>query len=229
MTRRKASTAKKEDHELEEAFAVLISSTRNKKRPFPLTHVAKWLEVAVAKLGSYSAVAHRIGISPKMLRQFSYVRRLAKPVQKLFELRKLDSVDALAHLAMLRSTDQRSVAHALASGHIDTIDVRAVVELREDDRFRPIHDLIEQVETSKTKKEYVVEFIIRGNRNTDAVRAAITRHIPEKEIVRLEINGIMGRLVLTPKGKESLGKAAKKLVTSLQSVMPAILQGVRTS
>jgi hypothetical protein len=229
MTKRTTSATTEEDNELKEALAVLISSTRNKKRPFSLTYVAKWLEIAVTKLGSYSVVAHRLGISPKMLRQFSYVRRLSKPVQKLFELRELDSVDALAHLAMLRSTDQRPVAQALASGQIDTIDVRAVVELRESDQVRPISELIDQVKASKTSKEYVVEFIIRGSCDPDAVRAIITRYIPKEEIVRLEVNGAVGRLVLTPKGRESLGKAAKKLGTSLRSVMAAILQGARRS
>lgn len=229
MTKRETSAAKEEDGELKEALAVLISSTRNKKRPFSLIYVAKWLEIALTKLGSYSAVAHRIGISPKMLRQFSYVRRLSKPVQKLFELRELDSVDASAHLAMLRAVDQKPVAQALASGQIDTIDVRAVVELRETDHVRPIKVLIDQVKTSKTSKEYVVEFIIRGSRDPDAVRAIVTRYIPKEEIVRLGVNGVVGRLVLTPKGRESLGKAAKTLGTSLRSVMAAILQGAGRS
>jgi hypothetical protein len=227
MTKRKASATKQDDDELEEALAVLISSTRNKRRPFPLTYVAKWLEIAAAKLGSYSAVAHRIGISPKMLRQFSYVHRLSKPVQKLFELRELDSVDALAHLAMLRSADQRLVAQALASGQIDTSDVRAVVELRDGDLDSSINELINRVRTTKTTKEYVVEFIVRGGRDRDALRALITRYIPKTEILRLEVNGVIGRLVLTPKGREALGKAARALGTSLKGVMAAILRGAK--
>jgi len=194
-----------------------------------LTDVARWLEIAAAKLGSYSAVANRIDISPKMLRQFSYVHRLSKPVQKLFERRELDSVDALAHLAMLPAADQGPVARALASRHIDTSDVRAVVELRDKDRDRPVGDLIERVKSSKTTKEYVVEFVIRGSRDRETLEAAIRRYIPQTEIIRLEVNGIIGRLVLTQQGKEALAKAARALRSTLKTVIPAILEGAQTA
>ena len=218
------STSSLCDAELEEALAILISSTRNKKRPFPLTYVAQSLEVAKVKLGSYSEVANRIDISPKMLRQFSYISRLSKPVQKMFELRQLDSVDALAHLAMLGSNDQHAVARALASGHIDTNDVRAIVELRKGDAGRPVSELIHTVKTTRNAKEYIVEFVVRSGRSDAALHKLLTKHIPESEIVRLEVNGVVGRLALTAKDKAALGRAAKTLGTPLRGVM-AILQG----
>lgn len=64
MTRRKSIRNVPKDNELKEALAVLLASTDSKTRTLPLTEVAKWLEVAVGKLGSYSAVAGRIGLSP---------------------------------------------------------------------------------------------------------------------------------------------------------------------
>lgn len=112
MTDENSAVIPEDDDGLREALAVLISCTRNKKRPLPLTEIAKWLQVAREKLGSYAAVANRIGLSPQMLRQFSYVQRLAEPVQRLFETRRLDSVDAVAHLAMLSPSDQKEVAHS---------------------------------------------------------------------------------------------------------------------
>src|SRR5437867_2915361 len=130
MTKQRLTKSQQEKDEMEEALAVLISSTRSRSRPLPLTEVARWLEIALRKLGGYSAVADRIGLSPKMLRQFSYVGRLSKRVQRLFRKRRLDSVDAAAHLAMLPPKEQEIAAEALASREIDTIDLRAAIRLR---------------------------------------------------------------------------------------------------
>ena len=74
-------------------------------------------------MGSIRAVADRIGVSPKMLTQFSHVKKLSQDVRNLFEKRKLDSVDATTQLAMLTEHEQTVVANALASRAIDTIDL----------------------------------------------------------------------------------------------------------
>lgn len=213
-----------EDDELKEALAVLISCTRNKKRPLPLTQIAKWLEIARKKLGTHTAVANRIGLSPKMLRQFSYVRRLAEPVQDLFENRQLDSVDAATHLAMLLPADQKAVARSLASKEIDTSDARAIVELRKAGVADSIKDLLQRVKASKTTKEYLAEFVIRGPRDERKLIQVFAHYIPRADILRLEVDGAIGRLVLTQNGKRALAEAARKLHTPLKSVIPAILQ-----
>jgi hypothetical protein len=213
----------RENGELQEALAILISSTRSKRRPLPLTEIAHWLKLAVAKLGSYSAVADRIGLSSKMLRQFSSVDRLAVPVQKLFQGRQLDSVDAATHLAMLSIADQKTLAKALALGKVDTSDVRAVIQLRQAGQSGPISRLLHRVRESKSKQEYVAEFVVRG----DATRATLLRtfqnYIPSREILRLEIEGAVGRLVLTSRGKQALSKAARKAGVSMRNVIPTLL------
>src|ERR1700733_9173356 len=127
--KRVASTDDEDDEQLKEALAVLISSTRSKQRPLPMTEIARWLEVAVGKLGTYKAVGARIGISAKMLRQFAAVSNLALKVRALIASRKIDSVDAVAHLAMLAKSDQLVIAKALAEKAIQTADVRGVVQL----------------------------------------------------------------------------------------------------
>jgi cell division protein ZapA (FtsZ GTPase activity inhibitor) len=223
MTESRTAAARK-DRQLEEALAVLISCTRNRIRPIPLTQIAKWLDIAVAKLGSYAKVADRIGLSAKMLRQFSYVRRLSHDVQQLFEKRKIDSVDAATHLAMLAKSEQQEVADALAVGEIDTIDVRAIVELRKVGNSTSIGRLLRRVKNSKTKQEYVAEFVVRGVRNRDQVLVALQKHIPSSEIVKLELDGAIGRLVLTHKGKQTLRKTARFLQTPLKHVIPTILK-----
>lgn len=209
--------------QLEEALAILISCTRKKTRPLPLTEISMWVEVAVTKLGSYTAVADRIGLSAKMLRQFLCVRQLSNGVQRLFADRKLDSVDAAAHLAMLPVREQEAVANALAKGEINTIDLRAVVELRKSGKAISIKDLLRQVIDSKVRHEYVAEFVVRSVRSREEIRVALTQYIPSSEIVSLEITGALGRLVLTPKGKQAMAKAAQKLRLPLKQVIPTIL------
>ena len=225
MTKRKRSQHTQDDDELKEALAVLISCTRSKKRPLPLTEIAKWLKLAVAKLGSYAAVADRLGLSAKMLRQFSYVERLAKPVQELFQKRELDSVDAATHLAMLPVADQKVIARALALGKADTGDIRAVIQSRQSGQSGRISHVLNRVRQSKSTQEYVAEFVIRGAPTRAALLRAFKRYVPAREILRLEISGALGRLILTHKGKQALAKTARDLGVSLRNVISSILQG----
>jgi hypothetical protein len=226
MKKVKPSKGEWEEDELKEALAVLISCTHSKRRPLPLTEVSQWLTIAVGKLGSYSAVAERIGLSSKMLRQFAYVRRLSRPVQKLFEVRKLDSVDAAAHLAMLPEQDQQVIAKALVSGEIDTSDIRAVTQLRQSTgRSIPINSLLKRVKESKAKKEYVAEFVVRGFCDHRRIAKAFRKFLPASDIIRVEVSGSLGRLVLTQNGKTALAKTASVLGVPLKRLIPAILQG----
>ncbi len=222
MTKSSSPAARVTEDTLNEALAALIASTRSKKRPLPLTAIARKLEVAVAGLGSYGAVAERIGLSAKMLKQFSCVTELTRSVQKLFESRVLDSVDAAAHLAKLPAAEQKTIAAALASSEIDTSDVRAVVELRQR-KGGSISDILRSVRESKTQQEYIAEFVIRGNRTHTAMLKAFQKHIPRDEILRLEIHGALGRLVLSRKGKDALARTAKELDTPVAHIVQTIL------
>ena len=224
MTRRPAKKEQIEDDELKEALAVLISCTRSRRRPLPLTEIVKWLDIAIAKLGTYSALGERVGLSGKMLRQFAAVKELAQPVKELFAERRLDSVDAAVHLAMLSDQDQEVVAKALASGAIRTIDVRAIIQLRQIEKSEPIESLLRRIVDSKTKQEFVAEFVVRGGRSRADLMRAFEAYIPRRDIIRLEIQGALGRLVLTDTGKRSLVKAAEALGVSMQRVIPAVIE-----
>lgn len=212
------------DREAREALAVLIANTRRTQRALPLTDLAKWLSLAVRKLGSYPAVADRIGLSPHMLRQFSAIRRLNPKAQALFSSRKLDSVDAVVHLAMLPAKEQVTMAEALAVQDIDTKDLRAAIRLRRVGAPGSISSLLGRVKRSKTKREFVAEFVVRGNHNRESILAALRPYVPAASFVRLEIKGRLGRLVLNAKGRPALAKAAKRLGVPLKHVMPAILR-----
>ena len=223
MTRTQKKVRTSKNGQLEEALAILISCTHRKTRPLSLTEIAKWLDIAVGKMGSIRAVADRIGVSAKMLAQFFHVKKLSKDVQAIFEKRKLDSVDSTTQLAMLPEHEQKVVANALASRNIDTIDLRAVVELRRAGDNSSITSLLRRVSASKSKKEYVAEFVIQGSPSPAYIRKKFTRYIPASEILVLERKGVFGQLVLTQKGKNALAHTAKKLQTPLKRIIPAIL------
>jgi hypothetical protein len=224
MTRAQASGKNDNDEQLKQALAALISSTRSKRRPLSMTEIACWIDIAVGRLGTYPAVGARIGLSAKMLRQFSAVNELAPKVKDLVASRKIDSVDAVAHLAMLSKQDQLVIAKALAEKVIQTADVRGVVQLRQVEPELAAESLLRRIIDGKTKREYVAEFVIRGGRTKKELLRTFGSYIPAQEIVRLETEGALGRLVLTDLGKRDLSKAASDLGTSLSEVIPTILQ-----
>jgi DNA-binding transcriptional regulator YdaS (Cro superfamily) len=213
------------DAELDHALAILISNTRRNKRPLPLTEIGKWLSVAVKKLGSHSAVADRLGLSAKMLKQFSNVSRLAPDLRQLVETRKLDSLDAVSHLAVLPAKQQEIVADALAAGEINTSDIRAVAQLQRLHYSDSIKEILKRVKDGKTKREYIAEFVVRGSHDSEQILKAFQRHVPPKDIIRVEIDGSLGRLVLTQAGKKELFNAADALGVSINQVIPVILKG----
>ena len=172
---------------LSEALAVLIASTRSKKRRLSLLEIADRVAIAVAALGGYRAVSERIGLSTKMLRQFSYVRRLTKNVQTLFANRILDSVDAATHLAMLTAKDQHIVADALAHGSVDTKDLRGVVEWRRLRPKTPMKVLLKGVIHSKTTQHYVAEFVVRGPGSRRKIMSRLRRYLLPKNVIRLDL------------------------------------------
>jgi hypothetical protein len=206
-----------------DALAILISSTKTKKRPVSLVDISKWLVVAVNKLGGYKEVADRLGLSTKMLRQFALVTHLQPEVQQLFKSRALDSIDAVVHLLLLSNKEQVIVANVLVDKKIDTKDLRAIVQVRKGNSKVPINKIIDEIIKTKTRKNYVVEFIIREGDSYTRLMKKFKRYISPNEIIRLDIEGSLGRLILTKNGKQELYRIAKNLNTRFQNVMPAIL------
>jgi hypothetical protein len=217
---------KKQDDRLDHALAVLIANTRSTKRPLPLTEVAKSLDVIVKELGGYSAAADRLGLSTKMLRQFSYVYRLSPTVQQLVATRKIDSVDAVTHLAMLPRQHQEVVARALSNNEIAISDIRSIVQLQRMRKSSPIEKILDDVRRGKKRREYIAEFVVRGSRdNPGWILKAFQKFISPKEILRVEFDGALGRLVLSPLGRQELVRASRELGVSIERVIPKILEG----
>jgi hypothetical protein len=214
----------RQEDNLENALATLISSTRSRTRSSSLVEIARALETALQQLGSISVVADRIGLSSDMLRQFLSVGRLEPSVKAMFARRELDSVDAATHLSRLSPHDQRAVAVLLKQKEIDTSDVRGINQARRSGNSASITNLIKEVTATKTKQEYVVEFVIRGEQDPVKVEAAIGRVFPSDQIAKLELQGPLGRLVLTKEGRRTLSAAARRFGVPLKSVMTSILQ-----
>lgn len=213
---------------LEDALAGLIASTRSKQRPLSLPEVANRLEIAVSALGSVRAVAEHIGLSPKMLRQFARVEMLSPSVRELFAERILDSVDAAVHLAMLKSEDQEIVARAIASGDLDTSDLRGIVQQRKVSPRQSIKRLVEKVQESKTKRRYVVEFVVRGTRTRRQLLELFRKHFTQAGVLDVEIDGPLGRLSLSRGGRDELRRLARDRSVSASDLITEVLSAVES-
>jgi hypothetical protein len=220
----KATPGETADEKLNDSLALLIASTHSKTRPKSLVEIARHFEIAKNGLGGYRQVSERIGLSMTMVRQFASVLKLSPAVQELFERRTLDSVDAAVHLSLLPADEQLPIAQALASSSIDTADVRGIVQLRRAGNTSDISTLSKRVTDSKTKREYVAQFIIRGSQDLTRIRNLFSKYIAPEEIVSLGLDGALGTLVLTPKGKRSLTLAARQKKVSLKRIIPTLMQ-----
>lgn len=223
MSGRSRTCPPKAAPQLKEALAALISATRSKRRPLSLPQISRWLAIAFSELGSYHAVGDRVGISAKMLGQFASVDRLTKNVRALFAERILDSVDAAVHLAMLTSEDQEPVARALADKLIDTMDVRALVQLRRVRQSEKVETLLKRIQNTKTQRHYVMEFVARETKDRKRFRAIFERYLSPPDIVKIELDGALGRLIVTAQGKQALQRVASKFGIPFKSVIQEIL------
>jgi hypothetical protein len=213
-----------DDPQLDATLALLIVSTHSKKRPTSLMKIAQEFEVAKQRLGSYKKVGDRIGLSITMVRQFASLLKLVPSVQELFVERKLDSIDAAVHLSLLPAKDQLPVAEALAASEIDTADVRGIVQLRRAGAVGDIGALTRKVSDSKTKQEYVAQFVVRGSQDPERVRQLFAKYIGKEDIIRLHLDGALGTLVLSPRGKRSLTHLARSKKVPLRKIIPTIMQ-----
>lgn len=223
MSRSKPNSAS--DKSVDEALAVLIASTLRKQRGYSLLEIAHNLEVARKKLGTIPAIAERIGLSAKMLRQFGYVAKLSKSAQEVFAQRRLDSVDAAAHLAGLPQKLQGPLAEQLAAGKLNTKDLRAMVELLKREPAAPLEAMLQKVQASKAKREFVLEFPLRGDMSAARIRSAVSRFVPPSEIVEIETLGALGRLIVSLNGMQALRLTAKRNGVPFKHVMNTVLEG----
>lgn len=214
----------KQEYSLDGALALLIGSTLRKKRPVSLLEVSNALKVAQNALGSLCAVADRIGISAKMLRQFARVSKLSPLAKELVGRREIDSIDVVSHLTQLAAPEQDIVAEEFVLSHLDSSDVRAVAELRKRAPDRDIHDLLNSVLAGKTAKEFVFEFITRGESTEQNIRQRLSSHLELSLLKRVEVDPPTGRITVGIEGMKRLKKLAQQMKVPLRNIIPEILR-----
>ncbi|MCX6864866.1 MAG: hypothetical protein NTV46_01365 [Verrucomicrobia bacterium] len=211
------------DAQLDRALALLISSTKRKKRRASLIEVGEALEIAKSHLGSLKDVGDRIGLSGKMLGQFSKISNLSEGLKELVRQRKIDSVDTVTHLAQLSEGDQLEVGRRSAFEDWKTDDVRAFVELRKRDHSAPAVDLADRVFLSKTTKQFVFEFVPRGGLDLRSISVRLEKWIPSEAIISVETSGSKGTVVVSQSGFEALQREAKARNVPIRQLLPQLL------
>ena len=115
----------------ETALTILFANTRRKKRNNDLITIAKSCEYLTKLYGSQKAVAEKVGLSTEMIREFLSALKLPEEVQKLISDRKIDSIDIVREISVLKDPSKRIVA-AKALANSLSKDVRDVKRLIKD-------------------------------------------------------------------------------------------------
>lgn len=113
------------------ALSILFANTKRKKRNENLLTVAKACEYLVKLYGSRKAVAEKIGLSSEMIRQFLIVLKLPSEIQKLVSERKIDSIDTVKEISVVKEPSKQ-IAMAEKFIGSTTHDVRDIKRLIKD-------------------------------------------------------------------------------------------------
>ena len=214
------------EREKQEALAALIRNTRTTARSLSLIEVERWLATAIRQVGGLAAVAELVGLSSKMLRQFQSVNRLSAPVRQIFQSRRIDSVDAAVHLSKMPSRKQLPVARELASGAINTVDLRVIAEILVRNPRMGAGTAIENVKATRNVMHHVAEFVIRGSGVDNAVlKRRFDDALGKQNVVSVNEKEGIGRLVLTSPGKRALIKMCRESGRTKARTIVAIAEG----
>lgn len=171
------------------ALAVLFANIRRKKRNTDLITIAEACKYLSELYGSQKAVAHKVGLSTEMIREFLVTLALPMQVRKLISDRKIDRIDVVREISVIRTPAKqiaaaRRLANALSK---DVRDIRRLIKLAN----LSVDEARKKV--SKAKPEGLHVFIIDFN---DEVYRAITKHarIMKKKPAELVREIVMGWL-----------------------------------
>ncbi len=214
------------EYKAQEALAALIRNTRTTSRKLSLLEIEKWLSIAVQRFGSVNAVADRISISTKMLRQFQAIKKLSDPVRQLFAMRRIDSVDAAVYLSKFNCDDQLTVAKELALAHIDTSDLRAIYDLTKQQPKKSLEGIIQNIKETRNIRQYIIEFVVRGcSQEPHVLWGRFARVLGDENIVSLDVEGSIGSLVLNETGGKKLRMICKSDGISKRQAVTQIAEG----
>lgn len=112
----------------ETALSILFANTKRKKRNEDLLTIARACEYLIDLYGSQKELAKKIGLSTEMIREFRTVLKLPDEVQKLVANRKIDSLDVVREISVIKDRHKQiGLAEAFASS--STKDIRDIKRL----------------------------------------------------------------------------------------------------
>jgi len=215
----------KNSSKINKDLALVIACTKRKRRPASLIEIAESIESLVCAFGSLSELSERVGISEKMLKQFLSVEMLSPEVIELVKNRTLDSVDAVYHLSRLKTDDQIYLSSLIGVDGFDTKDLRDVLELKRREERISFAEIVNRVMQSKTQKQYVLEFVARGDVTPEKAKERLMRYLNEKSILSTLVNGTFGQVNLNSDGMKLLKRISKKYSMPVKMLLPRILSG----
>ena len=208
-----------------EALAVLIASTKRKKRKLSLPEISEWLNIAIKEYGSLSEVAKTIDLSAKMLKQFSHVGKLSNEVKSLFKSRKLDSVDIAYHLSFFPKEDQFAIAQEAVEGRLNSDDIRALKAFRKEVSGLSLTDAIKRIKETKDIKEYVIYLNIADIKDLSQLNKEIEKMIGKENIINFQSTSSHLKIVITAIGRKKLLKISSQEHISMKKLVSRIMNG----
>jgi len=151
------------------ALAILFANIRRKKRNTDLVTIAEACKYLSELYGSQQAVAHKVGLSTEMIREFLTTLKLPVQVRRLISKRKIDGIDVVREISAIRTpAKQIAAAHKLANElSKDVRDIKSLIKKAN----LSVEDAKKKV--SKAKPEGLHVFIIDFN---EEMYRAITEH-----------------------------------------------------
>lgn len=213
-------------NELEDALAALIASTKRVHRKLNLLEIAKKIEVARKGLGDLKKLSEAIGLSTEMLRQFSRVTKLSPEVQRYVTQGVIKSVDIADRISRLPREDQLLVAQAVVRGELSGDDVRAIVSFRKHQPKFPIREIISCVTSSRSIKEYVVQFLIpAGEKKLNHIETRFVKLLGKDKVCSVNAEKGVGNLILNIEGKKQLELIAKEKSLTKRELVEKVISG----
>jgi DNA uptake protein ComE-like DNA-binding protein len=112
------------------ALSLLFANTKRKKRSVDLITLAQSCKYLVDLYGSKKAVAEKVGLSTEMIRELMLPLEVPKEVQTLISSRKIDSIDKVREISVLKAPSKQ-IAAAKEVVNTPTKDVRDMKRLIE--------------------------------------------------------------------------------------------------
>ena len=164
------------------ALAIIFANTKRKKRNVDLLTMAKCFEHLVKLHGSQKAVAKKVGLSTEMIREFLIVLELPIEVQKLVSERRIDSIDVVREISIIKDSSKQIVAaHAFINSlSKDVRDIKRLVKNAD----LPIEDAKKTVLDEKPKGLHIFIMDFDDETYRAFIREAKTLKIKPAELVR---------------------------------------------